>query len=115
MFSAINMLIKSQRRLVVLFAALTLALAVLATHSAAGTPHHAHEHGGGEPAQVVLTICLAVLEVGVALTISLIWLTRRRPSTVVTRPFASAPIVAPAPNGLAPPGRLPALLQVFLR
>lgn len=115
MFSAINRRIKSQRRLVVLFTALTLALAVPATHSAAGAPHHSEHHGHTPPTSVVLTICLAVLEAGFALTVSLFWLIRRRPSTDVPRPVTFAPVAVPAPNGLAPPGGLPALLQVFLR
>ncbi len=115
MFSAIDTLIKSQRRLVVLFTAFTLALAVLATHSVVGAPHHSEHEGHTPPTNVVLTICLAVLEVGVALTISLFWLIRRRPATDVPQVVVFAPMAAPAPNGLAPPGRLAALLQVFLR
>lgn len=115
MFIGINRLMKSQRQLLVLLIAATLALAVLATHSAAGVPHHSGEHGGEAPAQVVLTICLAVLEAGVALTIYLVWFKHRRPSTAVPRPVVGTPAAARTPHGPAPPGRRPALLQVFLR
>ncbi|MBK5230088.1 MAG: hypothetical protein JJE27_02840 [Thermoleophilia bacterium] len=74
------------------------------------------DHGAATGSQVVITICLAVIDSGVAFSIAALLLlgghalvSTLRSATIAPAP---SPVVAAA---LGPPGRRAALFQVFLR
>jgi hypothetical protein len=106
--------VRRQRRLVSLVAALLLAVAVLATHSAMSADHETMHHGSGT--QGIVAICLAVLESGVAIAVALLFgASRNRPQRVLRRPVNRLAIPSPQIAGLGPPGLRPFELQVLLR
>lgn len=115
MFIVINKLVRCRPRLLVLVAAATLALMLLATHSAATTGHHDMHGADDDGAQVVMTICLAILQAGLAIAFVAGVINRRRENTLVPAPITPLLAYAGPIAGVGPPGRRSALFQVFLR
>ena len=107
-------IVQHRRRLAVIAATLTLALALVWTHGAMGSEHMGGDHAG---APSIASICLATLELGGALTLlggALLMLGRARavgPRTDRRRQF-QAYVTGPA-RVRAQPRAGPAVLQVF--
>lgn len=107
-------IVRRQRRLVSLVAALLLAVAVLATHSAMSADHETMHHSSGT--QGIVAICLAVLESGVAIAVALLFgASRNRPQRVLRRPVIGFAARRPQLAGLDPPGLRQFEIQVILR
>jgi hypothetical protein len=117
MFIRINRDLRGRRHLPAVVAAGVLALAVLSAHGLpSSAEHHMADHGAATGSQVAITICVAVIDSGVAFSIAALLLLGGR-ALVSTLRRAT---IAPAPNlvaaaGLGPPGSRAALFQVFLR
>ncbi|MBI4896752.1 MAG: hypothetical protein HY827_00095 [Actinobacteria bacterium] len=140
MFIRINNLLRNGNRVLVLSAAFAVVFALVATHGALSTAHmsegpgqthgdgmavhgdHMSDNGDGQSdgMQIVMSICLAVVEAAVAIVLGLALVRLRdlfsgRARSTARPVAASSRFAVPALAGLGPPGRRAALLQVFLR
>jgi hypothetical protein len=107
-------ILQHRQRLAVVFATLTLALALVWTHGAMGGGHMGGDHAG---APSIASICLATLELGGTLTLlggAALLLSRvgRRGSALDGRREFSAYVTKPA-RVRAQPRAGPEVLQVF--
>lgn len=114
MFIRINRDLRGRRHLPAVVAAGVLALAVLSAHGVPSAEHHMADHGA-TGSQVVITICVAVIDSGVAFSIAALLLLGGHALVSTLRPAT----IAPAPNpvvaaGLGPPGSRAALFSGLL-
>lgn len=120
MLTGINTALRRHKRLLTLPAILLAALTLAAAHSTMtgnGMEHSSHHGGdaGGGAITTVMIMCLAIVEVGVAvaLTLAAIRLARRAPLRLGHR--AVAPIARTTGIAHAPPPPSLSQLQSFLR
>jgi hypothetical protein len=114
MFDRIHKLVRLRQRILAVVTVCVMALALLLAHSAFTSGHHkddAHHSGG---ATVVLAVCLAVLQAGVAVAVAQFV---RRPRERMSSWRLPVLTLTPAPviGGPDPPGPSTPQLQVFLR
>lgn len=120
MLARINTSARRHRRLMTLPAILLAALALTAMHSTMLGPtqqlHGHHDDGsGGGATTTLMVICLAILETGVAvgLTLAAIGLARRSPIRLTWS--LAVPILRPVASAHGPPPPKLSQLQTFLR
>lgn len=137
MLIAINDFVRRRHRMITLIACALLAVALLATHSAAsahhpGAPsqpatggHHSPGHAASghkspghdqQPPSSLMQLCMAVIESALSLTvIAGLALTLLRPRDELRPRFAALPSGAPELAGTGPPSLTLTLHQSFLR